>query len=119
MKRLMAGNEQEVEKAFKYCVFNLCMNNCDDHTKNFSYLMNQNGEWSLSPAYNPGLNGYHQMDVEGEAYKTKREHLINLAKNSGLDVKKSEAVIDAMIDVVKSGLDELSSGKYKFQRQLL
>lgn len=116
MTRFMTRNEREVEKALKYCVFNVCMNNRDDHTKNFSYLMNQNGEWALSPAYdltyNPGLNGYHQMDVEGEAYKIKREHLINLARNSGLDVKKSEAVIDAMIGVIKSRLGELSGGKY-------
>lgn len=92
------------------------MTNRDDHTKNFSYLMNQHGEWALSPAYdltyNPGLNGYHQMDVEGEAYTIKREHLINLAKHSGLDVKKSKAVIDVMIDVIKSRLGELSGGKY-------
>lgn len=116
MTRFMTKNEQEVEKAFKYCVFNVCMNNRDDHTKNFSYLMNQNGEWALSPAYdltyNPGLNGYHQMDVEGEAYKIKRENLINLAKNSGLDPKKSEVVIDAIIDIIKSRLGTLSDGKY-------
>ncbi|OYQ77305.1 hypothetical protein B9T19_10215 [Ignatzschineria sp. F8392] len=52
------------------------------------------------------------MDVEGEAYKIKRENLINLAKNSGLDPKKSEIVIDAMIDIIKSRLGALSGGKY-------
>ncbi|OYQ75478.1 hypothetical protein B9T12_04870 [Wohlfahrtiimonas chitiniclastica] len=52
------------------------------------------------------------MDIEGEAYKVKCVHLINLAKNSGLDAKKSEAVIDTMIDVIKSRLGELSGGQY-------
>ncbi|WP_258090941.1 hypothetical protein, partial [Wohlfahrtiimonas chitiniclastica] len=49
---------------------------------------------------------------EGEVYKITCENLINLAKNSGLDVKKSEAVIDDMIEVVKKRLDELSGGEY-------
>jgi len=46
--------------------------------------------------------------VEGEVYKITRENLINLAKNSGLDVKKSETVInDAMFEVIESRLGEL------------
>ena len=32
-------------------VFNVVAANNDDHSKNFSFLMNRNGEWHLSPAY--------------------------------------------------------------------
>lgn len=39
------------EQLFMLMTFNVLASNRDDHTKNFSFLMDQNGEWSLSPAY--------------------------------------------------------------------
>ena len=32
-------------------VFNILANNTDDHNKNFSFLMDEQGRWRLSPAY--------------------------------------------------------------------
>ena len=32
-------------------VFNIAAANCDDHTKNFSFLLPEGGRWQLSPAY--------------------------------------------------------------------
>ena len=32
--------------------FNVMARNCDDHTKNFSFQLNQGEEWELAPAYN-------------------------------------------------------------------
>ncbi len=120
MTRFMTRSEKEVEKAFSYCVFNICMNNRDDHTKNFSYLMNQNGEWKLSPAYdltfNTGINGYHQMDVAGEAHTIKRQHLLGLAKNSGLNATKSDVLIDSIVGVAKNRISDLFNGDYEISR---
>jgi serine/threonine-protein kinase HipA len=36
---------------FRRMVFNVAAANCDDHTKNFSFLLPEGGSWSLSPAY--------------------------------------------------------------------
>ncbi|MFC3880661.1 type II toxin-antitoxin system HipA family toxin [Algoriphagus namhaensis] len=41
----------EAEELFVRMVFNVLARNCDDHTKNFAFLMDQEGRWSLSPAY--------------------------------------------------------------------
>lgn len=41
----------EAEELFVRMVFNVLARNCDDHTKNFAFLMDQEGKWSLSPAY--------------------------------------------------------------------
>jgi serine/threonine-protein kinase HipA len=41
----------EAEELFVRMVFNVLARNCDDHTKNFAFLMDQDGKWSLSPAY--------------------------------------------------------------------
>ncbi|MGO9872878.1 MAG: type II toxin-antitoxin system HipA family toxin [Acidimicrobiia bacterium] len=38
-------------EAFRRMVFNVAAANCDDHSKNFSFLLPEGGEWKLAPAY--------------------------------------------------------------------
>lgn len=68
---ISGNNLQEVKKAFLLAVFNVIFNNRDDHTKNFSYVLNAQRQWQLAPTYdltfNEGPKGYHQMSVMGEA----------------------------------------------------
>ena len=40
-----------LEQGFRRMVFNVLAANCDDHTKNLSFLLPKNGTWKLSPAY--------------------------------------------------------------------
>lgn len=55
-------------------VFNVIARNCDDHTKNHSFLMREGGRWELSPAYDitfafdPESQWVHQhlMSVDGK-----------------------------------------------------
>lgn len=49
--RLLRLPYPEAEELFVRMVFNVLARNCDDHTKNFAFLMDQSGKWSLSPAY--------------------------------------------------------------------
>lgn len=69
--RMMTQSQIQVEQAYRHVVFNVVTNNKDDHSKNFSFMMDKNGNWSIAPVYdityNAGINGYHQMDVCGEA----------------------------------------------------
>ena len=86
--RALTHDEREVQKAFARCVFNVAMNNRDDHTKNFSFAMNERFEWKLAPCYdltfNYGPSGWHQMTIMGEGVAPTRKHLLDLAKDSGL-----------------------------------
>ena len=50
IEQLELGPEARAE-AFRRMVFNVAAANCDDHTKNFSFLLPQGGWWRLSPAY--------------------------------------------------------------------
>ena len=43
--------ESALEEGFRRMVFNVLAANCDDHTKNLSFLMDESGQWRLSPAY--------------------------------------------------------------------
>lgn len=38
-------------ESFRRMVFNVLASNCDDHSKNFSFLLKEGGSWELSPAY--------------------------------------------------------------------
>ena len=43
--------EEALTEAFRRMVFNYLAMNCDDHAKNFAFLMDQQGKWRLAPAY--------------------------------------------------------------------
>jgi serine/threonine-protein kinase HipA len=51
------------EQMTKLILFNAVFGNRDDHSKNFSFLMNSKGKWAFAPAYDLTYtsNGYHQM----------------------------------------------------------
>ena len=42
---------EAMQEGFRRMVFNVIAANCDDHTKNFSFMLKQNGRWELTPAY--------------------------------------------------------------------
>lgn len=48
---------EALEQLFRRMAFNVLIEEVDDHTKNFSFLMRENGKWELAPAYD--LTGYH------------------------------------------------------------
>ena len=49
--RMLRLSYPEAEQMFLRMVFNVLARNCDDHTKNFAFLMDQSGKWSQSPAF--------------------------------------------------------------------
>lgn len=64
----------DIEEQFRRMVFNVIARNQDDHVKNIAFLMDKNGKWSLSPAfdmayaYNPSgsWTAKHQMSLAGK-----------------------------------------------------
>jgi len=56
-------SQKEKEQMTKIILFNAIFGNKDDHSKNFSFLMNNKGLWAFAPAYDLTYtsNGYHQM----------------------------------------------------------
>ncbi|MGM0479927.1 MAG: type II toxin-antitoxin system HipA family toxin [Bacteroidota bacterium] len=60
-------NKQSLEKVMRLAMFNVLTANQDDHSKNFSFLMDKEGKWNFSPAYDltfsPNLYGFQTMSV--------------------------------------------------------
>ncbi len=73
IRELGIGHEA-VEQQYRRMVFNIVARNQDDHVKNIGFLMDQHGDWRLSPAYDVtyayNLAGrwtaQHQMTVAGK-----------------------------------------------------
>lgn len=108
---LTSDREQALE-AFRRAAFNVLTCNRDDHSHNFAYLMDERGEWAMSPAYDltpsNGPGGYHSTSVMGEALRPTREHLLALAKAAALNASvaqtalgKIERAVDAFARTAK------------------
>ncbi|MCQ2103007.1 MAG: type II toxin-antitoxin system HipA family toxin [Fibrobacter sp.] len=91
VKQLGLGYDA-LEELFRRAAFNICARNQDDHAKNFGFLMNKRGEWSLAPAfdmtyaYNPGglWTGTHQLTFNGKRDNFTVEDFKAVAKFAGL-----------------------------------
>lgn len=101
--RFCTNDVREMAFAFNRIVFNVVFNNRDDHPKNFAYLMSSTGQWTLAPAYDvtfcEGPDGYHQMDVMGEALAIDRTALLRLAEEAEISAQSANHIIDAFIKV--------------------
>lgn len=90
----LTKDHRACEKLFRMAVFNVLCYNRDDHAKNFSFLMDQEGKWSISPAYDltfsSGPAGEHCSTIMGEGKNPTAIHLLKLAKL--VDIKKETAL---------------------------
>jgi serine/threonine-protein kinase HipA len=89
-------------KVFRLAAFNVYAHNRDDHSKNFSFLMNAKGEWQFAPAYDLTFSnsayGFHSTMVAGESRNPGRKELLKLADHFGL--KKGNVIIEEVQDAI-------------------
>ncbi len=94
------------EEMFRRAVFNVLAHNRDDHAKNFSYLMDREGQWRLSPAYDVtfsmGPGGEQSTMVMGEGKKPGKVHLIQLGQDAGLSTTKINEVVEQTETALRS-----------------
>ncbi len=89
--QLRLGYEAK-EEAFRRMAFNVMAANCDDHTKNFSFLLREGEGWTLAPAYdvthahNPkgAWTSQHLMSVNGKFTDITRQDLLTVADRFGI-----------------------------------
>ena len=90
------------EKIFRLAVFNVLTHNRDDHSKNFSFLMNENGNWKFAPAYDltfsNSSHGWQSTSVAGESKNPQVKDLVKLAHI--FQIKNHSEIIDHVEAVV-------------------
>ncbi len=96
--RILTRNHQDLLQGFRRMVFNVLTHNRDDHVKNASFLMDDEGAWRLAPAYDltyaPGPGGEHSMTVLGEGRNPGREEVFALGRKIGLTDKDMSELCD-------------------------
>jgi serine/threonine-protein kinase HipA len=96
-------NQCEVQ--FRNAVFNVLTHNRDDHAKNFSFLMDAQGVWRVSPAYDLtfsfGPSGEHSTMIMGEGKNPRKDHLLKLAATGSIKEERALEVINEVTSTVK------------------
>lgn len=84
------------EKILRLAAFNVFAHNRDDHSKNFSFLMDARGTWKVAPAYDltysSSGHGMHSTMVAKESANPSKKHLLELA--AYFKVKNASDIID-------------------------
>ncbi len=103
----------DIEQFYSRMVFNCLAVNQDDHVKNISFLMDRNGEWRLSPAYditfsydttNKWLSA-HQMTINGKKREISLSDILEVGKKMGIKKKKCMDII-SKISIVTSNFEK-------------
>lgn len=123
--RRLGLSAKEQSQQYRRMVFNILAENVDDHTKNFSFVMSQKGEWHISPAYDlmfsvdPDSYFYrdHELSVLGKRKNFSKRDLLSFAQRQ--DIKNASSIIDEVAQAVvnfssyaeKVAIDEYWTGK--------
>lgn len=100
--------ESDCQEVFRRMVFNILANNTDDHNKNFSFIMEEDGSWRLSPAYdityiidNGGFlpNEDRCLYIRAKLRGITREDAIQFARDNG--IRRPDAIIRDVVASLK------------------
>lgn len=88
--------KKSLEQMFKRMCFNVIIDENDDHTRNISFLLKQDGGWGLAPAYDitgsafsdsdswSGSPRVHQMSINGRFENISVDDVVMVANRFGI-----------------------------------
>ena len=98
---------KEREETFRRAIFNMLTCNVDAHIRNFEFMMEQGGDWHITPAFdltfscfNPHnkLDEYHYLSMNGKRTAVTRDDMLSFAHLSNID--KPDSIIKECVDTV-------------------
>ena len=101
----------EMEQMFRRMVFNVLARNCDDHTKNHAFIMQSNGSWRLSPAYDvchayrPGSDwvSFHSLSINGKRDGISEDDMLQVARL--INCRNPKNIINDVLNSVTHWMD--------------
>ena len=97
---ILTRNHTDVVEMARRMIFNIKSGNKDDHSKNFSFLLNEKHQWRLAPAYDltasAGINGEQTCMVNGKGCNITDADLIKTAATANIPETESKDMIEAV-----------------------
>ncbi len=101
----LTQDKREVERMVRLMIFNVKAGNQDDHSKNFSFCMDAEHRWHLSPAYDltpcTGINGEHCSTVNGRGRDITDADLIKAAAVGRVGARKVKEMIEQVVEALR------------------
>jgi serine/threonine-protein kinase HipA len=111
IRRLSSHPKDDLIELFRRMVFNMVVDNSDDHIKNHGALFNGNGQMRLSPAFDvvPQLTnlGYQMLSADGSSHNSDLSLARKVASQSGLSKANADKIIQEIIDTISSNWREV------------
>lgn len=114
--RKLELSQDELKQLFLQTALNFMAANVDDHNKNFSFIMDRKGKWSLAPAYDftftvdpsaPSYVNRHSMTLNSKDHDVSQRDLLELA--TSFDIKGSHKILDTAINAVRNFAEHANS----------
>ncbi len=101
---ILTGDIREVEKMVRLMIFNVKAGNKDDHSKNFSFMLDRDNRWKMTPAYDltpsQGINGEQTSMVNGKGVNITNDDFVKTAEPFGLSKQKILDIIEKTEDAL-------------------
>ncbi|MGB1260104.1 MAG: type II toxin-antitoxin system HipA family toxin [Akkermansiaceae bacterium] len=105
LTRSLTQREGDVEEVFRRACFNVLAGNDDDHAKNHAFIMQPDGQWRISPAYdltrttNPLVTGMRAAAVMGKTVDVSRRDLKKLGESQS--VRQIDSIIEEVLTAIQ------------------
>ena len=126
--------EVDCQELYRRMVFNILANNTDDHNKNFTFIMDRQGTWRLSPAYDmtyifdtggylPNKDHYMTYIFDTGGYLPNKDHCLmiggklqGITRDDGVQFARDNGIRrpDAIIREVVASLKQFRSIATKY-----
>lgn len=104
-------NDKDTYEMFRRMCFNVFSHNLDDHSKNFSFLYDEDNKcWKLSPAYDLTYSntyyGEHTTRVDGKGKNITEADLLTVGVKNKLNQEKCKEIINKVKECVLNMLSK-------------
>ena len=109
---LLTKDIREVLKMVRLMVFNVRSGNRDDHSKNFSFLLNKENQWRMAPVYDltpsEGINGEQTCMVNNKGKDITEKDFLAAAATVDVDARTVREIIQ-QVDAALAGVKKLGA----------
>ncbi|MCC5835068.1 MAG: type II toxin-antitoxin system HipA family toxin [Opitutales bacterium] len=103
IERYGANASKDLEELWRRIVFNICINNTDDHLRNHGFLLSEQG-WRLSPAYDLNAQPWRTglaLNIDENSNACDVDLAREVGKYFRLSTKQQEQIIKQVSSAVK------------------